>query len=212
MSDNVKNLFQREVENFVVRYQNPGLIDRCLRKSIYLRFEHSLSECKKFGYRTVLDVGSGAGIQAAMLANTGLDVLGVDISDNMVQRAKTLTQMPSFFKNTGKLDFQVANFLEFTSDKKFDLVMALGVFDYTNDPFAYLAHMKKFATKEVIASFPVAGNIFFPQRWFRYKFFKNCDIYGYNQKKLDELAVRCRFSGHRVLDIGRDYLFCGYVK
>jgi predicted TPR repeat methyltransferase len=212
MGDNVKNLFQREVENFVVRYQNPSLIDRLLRKSIYLRFENSLSECKKFGYKTVLDVGSGAGIQAAMLANAGLDVLGVDISDNMVQRAKTLTQMPSFSKNTGKLDFRVANFLEFNTDKKFDLVMALGVFDYTKDARTYLAHMKKFAAREVIASFPVAGNIFFPQRWARYKFLKNCDIYAYSHKKLDALASQCQFSSHRVLNTGRDYLFCGYVK
>lgn len=212
MKDNVKNLFQKEVENFVIRYQKPTIVDKYLRKSIFIRFEDTLCECRKYGYKTVLDVGCGAGIQALMLANEGMDVLGVDISKNMINRAKAISSTIFLNKQAGSLDFKVANFLEYEPDRKFDLVMALGVFDYTKHPFGYLDKMKKLAKKEIIASFPVAGDILFLQRHLRYKFFKHCDIYSYSEKDIKELAFKCSITDYRITKIGRDYLFCGYLK
>jgi hypothetical protein len=105
----------------------------------------------------------------------------------------------------------VANFFEFQSDTTFDLVMALGVLDYVKDAHGYLQKMKKFAQKEVIASFPAAEDMLFLQRRLRYKYLKHCDIYSYSKEHLSDLAARCGFSSYLIKRIGRDYLFLGYL-
>lgn len=212
MTDNVKDLFQREVENFVVRYQNPTLIDRFLRQSIFRRFEETLAECRKHGYKHVLDIGSGAGLQAMMLANAGLNVRGVDISENMVRKAKAIAQTDFLQKDAGVVDFMVSDLMDFNPDRTFDLVMALGVFDYIHDPRTYLSKMKALASREVIASFPSSSDVLFLQRKIRYKYMKKCDIYSYSLKTLEGLAEACGFRDFKVKNIGRDYLFCGYIE
>lgn len=211
MENSVKDLFQREVENFVERYQNPTLIDRHLRKSIFLRFEEALSECRKYGHKEILDVGSGAGLQAMMLANEGINVTGIDISDNMVRRAQAIAQTGFLKKDSGKVDFRVCDLLDAGLEKTYDMVMALGVFDYTAQPLVYLSKMKELARKEVLASFPASADILFPQRWLRYKFLKRCDIYCYSRKKIEGLANACAFSKWDIKKLGRDHLLCGYL-
>ncbi|ESK88092.1 thiol methyltransferase 1 [Moniliophthora roreri MCA 2997] len=65
--------------------------------------------------------GCGAGYDAIYLASVGFDVIGLDISETALEKAKSLT--PSELKN--KVQFQSANFFDL-KDEKFDLI-----YDYT---------------------------------------------------------------------------------
>lgn len=75
------------------------------------------------GARRVLDLGCGTGSHALMFAGWGLDVVGVDPSGAMVERARAKAE------ETGvKAEFLVGGFLEFAKQVQgnFDVVVILG--------------------------------------------------------------------------------------
>ena len=57
-------------------------------------------------------------------------------------------------KVEGACEFREANFLDANFDEKFDVSIAMGVFDYLPDPETFLRKMASVTTSKVIASFP----------------------------------------------------------
>ncbi len=212
MNNNVKELFIKEADKFSERrYYNPSLLDKIFRKSIFGRFKAVLSECSALNYHSVLDVGCGAGIQALQIAAKGLKVLGIDFSDAMIAKAK---QAKSNYQKPIQLDFICADFLEYQFSSTFDIVIALGFFDYVPqaEAYLYLMKMQNLAKKEVMVSFPAEENILSLQRKIRYKFFKKCPVYFYRKKFLTELAEKCVFYKYNIECIHRDYLLKGFTS
>ncbi|MHB1166967.1 MAG: class I SAM-dependent methyltransferase [Carboxydocellales bacterium] len=73
--------------------------------------------------RRVLDLGCGPGNHAVMFASWGLEVVGIDPSGAMVERAKAKTKQAGV-----KAEFLVGDFLNFTElvQGTFDVVVILG--------------------------------------------------------------------------------------
>ncbi len=73
--------------------------------------------------RSLLELGCGTGIHACALATHGLDVLGVDLSEEMLQsaRARAVAQGSS----PGRLSFEYGDVRNFRSAQKFDVVTSL---------------------------------------------------------------------------------------
>ncbi len=70
----------------------------------------------------ILDAGCGAGDYSIILKNKGVDVLGVDVSCNMVEVAK---------KNG--INAQVQDLENLKLNKNFDKVLCVGVLEFVND-------------------------------------------------------------------------------
>ena len=68
--------------------------------------------------RRVLDVGSGTGALARHLAGRALEVIGIDLSPQMVRRARALTDAPN-------VRFEVADAMAWEPTGRFDLVTAV---------------------------------------------------------------------------------------
>jgi 2-polyprenyl-3-methyl-5-hydroxy-6-metoxy-1,4-benzoquinol methylase len=89
------------------------------------KYETLLSMLPKRQYRHVLDIGCGRGAFTRRLAAYGDEVLGIDISLEAVQQARTLS---TDFKN---LEFAQADVLDFQNDgRQFDLIVVADILYY----------------------------------------------------------------------------------
>jgi SAM-dependent methyltransferase len=74
--------------------------------------------------RSILELGSGTGIHAVLLAEAGYKVHGIDISEEMLNQAKSrLAQLPSEVKT--KLEFSYGDICTIALGQKFDVAIAL---------------------------------------------------------------------------------------
>ncbi|HEX8060301.1 MAG TPA: class I SAM-dependent methyltransferase [Cyclobacteriaceae bacterium] len=84
--------------------------------------------------KSLLDIGCGTGIHASMLSNTGLNVHGVDLSNEMLEIAK--------LKTTPSLSFSQGDVRNFRLGKKFDVITSLfHVFSYQTSNEAITSSM-----------------------------------------------------------------------
>jgi len=89
------------------------------------------SEKKEFWQgKSVLDLGCGTGELAVALALLGAKVNGIDFSSSSIKKAKDLAKK---FGVASVTHFFEENILSFASEKKFDVVIALGSLHHTID-------------------------------------------------------------------------------
>ena len=209
MKNGMKNFFQKNTHNFQVRYDRPSWIDKMFRKSIFMRLEETMNECKRLQCKNVLDIGCGYGFQARCLAKNGIDVLGIDLSENMIRVALQASQANS---GGGKLEFKCMDFSELISEKKYDAVMALGLFDYIKDPAGYLIKIKGLISKCAIISFPAREDPLAFQRKMKYSLFRRCPLYFYSRLRLEALMKECSITDYVIKRIARDYILKIYAN
>ena len=186
MTDPVKDYFDLIAEEFDSIYDEKksgfsDLINNLFRGSMFERVEITVKDCINSNISNVLDVGCGSGRISYILAKNGINVTGIDYSESMIQLAKK-----KFAKEEtkGKMEFLCCDFIkEFEFDKKFDVSIALGVFDYTQDPTQVLTRMKESAKKKIIASFPAKYSFQTPLRkiWL-YK--RKCPVFFYTERDI----------------------------
>ncbi len=77
--------------------------------------------------RRVLDAGCGSGVYAERLADQGADVVGVDVSEGMVERARERVPSGAFYQA------DLGEPLDAVEDDSVDLVVCLHVFSHLPD-------------------------------------------------------------------------------
>lgn len=200
-SQQVQSYFHRSAEEFDRLYHQTSYINyyltRLFRKGLFERAEISIQECLRCGAESVLDVGSGSGINAILLAENGVNtVLGIDYAQGMIELAKNKLRA----ELASRVSYKHADFLTWDAmDEKFDCVIALGVFDYIDQPNEFFQKMVKLANKKVMFSAPGKGGIRALQRKIRYRL-KKCPLYFYSYNELEELlGVYCK--PYRIIPI-----------
>jgi ubiquinone/menaquinone biosynthesis C-methylase UbiE len=87
----------------------------------------------------VLDVGCGTGNYTIELAKLGADVIGIDSSEEMLDRARVKAQ-----KADGKASFQVADAMNLPfPDSSFDAVLSNGLLCFLKEPEKALLEMHR---------------------------------------------------------------------
>jgi ubiquinone/menaquinone biosynthesis C-methylase UbiE len=206
-STKVASYFQRRADKFDALYERERTLyyftNRMFRRGLYQRVELTLAALDGLENFTVLDVGSGSGRNSALFIEAGARrVLGIDVSPRMVELANQYVQS----KDVKSCEFMVADFLQLDLGEKFDVAIALGVFDYTAEPEVWLRRMMSFSKNRVIVSFPGTSLLRSPFRKFRYAL-RNCPVYFYTRQQLEELARTC---GLRTFEIA-DYASSGML-
>jgi 2-polyprenyl-3-methyl-5-hydroxy-6-metoxy-1,4-benzoquinol methylase len=181
-------------------------LNRTFRRDIYERFRLSLEHVGKYGLRTVLDVGCGPGRYEIGLAQIGVQkVVGIDVSPGMIQLAQQLCRKSGV--TASSVEFLRQEFMNFQNRDGFDVVLAMGLFDYVPDAIPMLQRMRSFAKHSVIASFPSISWYRTPIRKMRY-LAKGCPVYFYRRTVIDALAEAAGFARHEITKIegaGQDY-------
>lgn len=191
----VESYFQKWADRFDSLYDETRWLhrlDRVLRRGLYERVELMLGELKGLGSNfSVLDVGCGSGRVAVLLADAGARrVVGIDVAPRMLELARELSRARGV---EARCEFIEADFMSWPVKERFDVVVALGVFDYLAEPQPFLRRMIDCASRKVIASFPRASLIRAPLRKFRYAL-RNCPVYFTTEDRLTEL---CHGAGLR---------------
>jgi ubiquinone/menaquinone biosynthesis C-methylase UbiE len=214
MSDieKVKDYFIRSAVTFDSLYSEDKLsplmsfINRRFRRDIYDRFVLAMDHVRQYKLQTALDVGCGSGRYALALSQAGMKrVVGADVSPKMIELAREMTSRAE--RADEIFSFVCGDFMELSTEEKFDIVLAMGFFDYIKDPVPVLKKMKTLANHSVIATFPSISIYRTPLRKIRYHF-KRCPVYFYTSDDIRSLATEAGFRKHEIIKIpgsGMDY-------
>lgn len=205
----VRDYFNREARRFDAIYvSEKPIIQRAvdsLRKVVVERFRLVCSLAPLPGAWTALDVGCGSGRYSIAFARAGAaNVVGVDVAASMTELALEEAKRAGV---TDRCSFVTAPFLDFHSDQKFDVVVAMGYFDYLSDPAGHLRRMLDLCRGRVFMSVPKRWEIRVPIRKLRFAFEKGF-VRFYSRGELDQLMADTGVSSDRwsVIDLGRDWV------
>jgi SAM-dependent methyltransferase len=215
----VRDYFSRSAVSFDSLYaekeMNPAWrwVNQRFRRDIYDRFLRTIEHVRNNDIKSVLDVGCGPGRYAVAFHEHGVQrITGIDIAPDMIDL---------FRRHTNPLagdgsDFEAVctDFMQYDPPESFDLVVAMGFFDYIEDAGPVLAKMKRLATHSVIASFPSISLYRTPIRKVRYAL-KRCPVYFYDRDRISELAHAAGFDEFAIDKIpgaGMDYVVTFSVR
>ena len=166
---------------FANYYKKPSLFDKLLRKAVYTRTAVTLKVIKECGKCTVLDIGSGPGVNSVTwLKNSeATQLLGIDFAENMNEYARKNAE------NEGvgaRCRFVEGDFLTYQFHDKYDVAAAMGVADYVKEMGVFLKKMDAVTNKAFVVSWPLNG-LRMALRRYRY----TCPVYHYNEADVRRL-------------------------
>lgn len=186
-------------------------INRWLRKAIYERFAITFERSEPLTGKTVLDIGCGSGRYAVEFAKRGaVRIVGVDYAKGMLELAR------AYAKENGVADrceFREGDFTTATLDEKFDVAIAIGVFDYQDKPVEFLRRMVERSQGKVIASFPGRSWIRMPLRKFRY-WWDDCPVLFYREEEVRDIAAKAGLTKVEIVKIetsGTGFMLIGTI-
>jgi SAM-dependent methyltransferase len=125
-------------------------------------------------------------------------VVGVDFSGNMLELAREEAERHQV---ADKCEFIQADFLEIQLEDKFDISIAMGVFDYVPDQVAFLRKMVELTTGKVIVAFPGHSLLREPARRLRYRLAGKGEIYLYGQDDVERIATEAGLRAKEIIRI-----------
>ena len=177
--------------------------DRMFRTAMRLRFNLVDEAIKNLeADRSVLDAGCGGGVYLHCIAAAEpkkIQYTGFDFAETMVSLAKLRAERLGIESQT---KISVDSIESFESQKTYDLVIAMGFFDYMKNPAEVLEKLCDLSNSRVIFSIPKAEHWLSLQRKIRYRL-RECDLYLYSSNQLKELIDPYRA---KVIDCGRDWV------
>lgn len=211
----VKNYFEDIAREFDNIYDNEGtaitkITNRLFRKSLYERMPITLEECGDIKNKTIIDIGCGSGRLCYLLAKDGATkVVGVDYSQQMIEIAKDFVMKKGL---QDKIEFKCVDFLsKFETEIKFDVSIALGVFDYLKNPKEFLLKMKSITNGKIIVSYPAKYAFQAPIRriWL---YSRKCPVFFYTESQIQKIYEEIGFKEIKIIKTPLNSLIpTGYV-
>ncbi len=166
-------------------------LDRWLRRDIYQRYEWVMKEAGPADLTgmKVCDIGCGSGRFVASLAKRGAQVTGVDFAPEMLKLGAELCAKEGV---TARTKFVLSDVLDWKTDEKFDLVIAIGFWDYVADPLPRLKVIRSLTTKTFLSAWPRAGTMRASIRKVRLKA-DGCPVYFFTQEQVDDYLKQANF-------------------
>jgi ubiquinone/menaquinone biosynthesis C-methylase UbiE len=171
-------------------------LQRLLRPGLFYRAEAAVELASEFEAPRILDIGCGsARVGEQLLDASGGTYVGVDFSGPMLELAE---QRMSRFGPKAKL--VTGDFLEAELEGNFDLIVALGLFDYLDRPELFTRRMFELCSEKgaAIASFPRWTAVKGPIRKVRYEWINKCPIFNYTRDGLEDLFSESGFERRQI--------------
>lgn len=171
-------------------------MQKLVRPNLFYRRSIAAGEVARHGKPRVLDVGCGSGRVAEELLRAGAgSYVGVDFSEPMLDLARARLE-----RYGGKVCLLSGDFYTASLAGPFDVAVAVGFFDYIEDPVPFVQKIAALTTGSVVASFPVWNWLKGPIRKVRYEWVNRCPIFNFTERELDFLF---RGVGFRTVRIDR---------
>ncbi|MGH9464515.1 MAG: class I SAM-dependent DNA methyltransferase [Thermoanaerobaculia bacterium] len=175
------------------------LVDRTWRRTMFRRFREVLRRTADPAVRSVLDVGCGPGRYLVEFAGQGKQVVGLDISAEMLEVARA--RLAAAGREGVALVH--ASYLDYRSPEPVDVAVLMGFMDYVEDARPILAKLAREARRAYV-SFPKREGFLAWQRAVRYRR-RDCPLYLYSGDEVRRLLDGAGWQGrYEILDLGRD--------
>ena len=194
-TERVRDHFEEQAGTFDALYNEDRLVQRTLRPGLHRRREVAIEVVRSYSEPAVLDVGCGSGRVGEGALEAGASrYVGVDFSEPMLELARSrLTRFGS------RAALVHGDFLEAPLEGPFDVILALGLFDYVAEPHVFTRRMYELCSGEVVASFPKWTWLKGPIRKLRYEVVNDCPIFNYTERELRLMFGASGFSRVDVL-------------
>ncbi len=180
------------------------LVNRLLRQGLYQRYQLTFQHCGDLSGAVVLDIGCGTGRYSIECAKRGASkVVGIDFAPQMIEFSKKIAAELGLGKSC---EFICDDFLEHSFKNSFDVILALGVFDYIRDAEALLEKVASLHPRIFVASFPRFTTVWGIQRFIRYTLIKRCPIYYYSREQLQKLYSTTFFPQYQIIPCGQGFV------
>lgn len=164
-------------------------LDRWLRRDIYQRFEWVMRQAGDVRGMKVCDIGCGSGRFVTSLAKRGAQVTGVDFAPEMLRLAGQLAEQQGV---ADRCQFVLNDVLDWKTDQQFDLVIAIGFWDYVADPLPRLEVIRKLTKTTILSAWPRAGTLRMAIRKLRLKA-DGCPVYFWHLPEVEDYLRRAGF-------------------
>jgi 2-polyprenyl-3-methyl-5-hydroxy-6-metoxy-1,4-benzoquinol methylase len=174
-------------------------LDRVFRGDMYGRFHFAVEQSHPIAGRTVLDLGCGSGRYSVAFAEAGASrVLAIDIAPQMLDLARALAARHGV---ADRCDFRNTDVLGLEVDSGFDVVLAIGLFDYICDPALVLRRIRELTTGRAILSFPRLMTWRVVPRKVRLAL-RGCEVYFYSRAAILRHVTDAGFDVSEIRRIG----------
>ena len=179
------------------------LINNLLRKGLYERHRLTFEHCGDLSGATVLDIGCGTGRYSIECVKRGASrVVGIDFAPSMVEFSRKIAQQMGV---SDKCEFICDDFLTYPFEESFDVVLALGFFDYIKNPEPVFRKVAQLKPSKFLASFPRFTPIWGAQRMIRYYWIRKCPVYNYTMKRLERLYQDTPFQNYQIISCEKGF-------
>lgn len=180
-------------------------VDSKVRGIVVERLRLTRALVPRTGPWNVLDVGCGSGrFDIALVQDGASRAVGIDFAPRMIELAREEARRACL---EDRCDFQVAEFLAFEAREKYNVVLAMGYFDYIADPLPHLKKMVEVCGERLLASFPKRWEWRVPVRRMRFAL-SGSYVRFYDRNDVSRLILGSGLRPEQsyVLDFGRDYI------
>jgi SAM-dependent methyltransferase len=177
-------------------------LDGWLRRDMFERFDWVMGLAGDVGNTRICDIGCGSGRFVAELAKRGANrVVGVDVAPEMLRLASQLVAASGV---AARCQFVLADVEHWMTQERFDLVIAIGFWDYIQDPRSRLAKIRRLSERQFLSAWPRAETWRAPLRKARLTAL-DCPVYFYRREAVCQLLEGAGFTISSISEIGQLY-------
>ena len=197
----VLSRFRAKAQAFDDLYADERPLVKLLRPGLFRRRELAVEAVRSFQAPRVLDVGCGSGRIGEFVLEAGAaGYIGIDFSEPMIDMSRA--RLARF---ADRAELILNDFLDASIEGTFDVVLALGLFDYLPEPHRYSRRMFELCAPGgcVVGSFPTWSWVKGPVRKVRYEVIGDCPIFNYSRRELELMFGASGFERVEIASPGR---------
>jgi SAM-dependent methyltransferase len=197
----VRNRFRAKAQQFDDLYEDERLLVRLLRPGLFRRRQLAVDTVRTYEAPRVLDVGCGSGRIGEFVLEAGTShYVGIDFSEPMISLAQARLE-----RFADRVELVTDDFLTAPISGSFEVVLALGLFDYLPDAAPFVTRMFELCAPGgcIVGSFPSWSLVKGPVRKIRYEWIGDCPIFNYDAGQLRAVLSAAGFEEIKLLAPGR---------
>jgi len=197
----VRKRFRSKAQQFDDLYEDERPLVRLLRPGLFRRRALAVDTIRSYEAPRVLDVGCGSGRIGELVLEAGASrYVGVDFSEPMIELARK--RLHGFGERVALI---TDDFLTASIEGRFDVALALGLFDYLSNPSDFMRRMFDLCAPggAMVGSFPAWSLVKGPVRKVRYEWIGDCPIFNYDRSGLERMLGEAGFERVEVQSPGR---------
>jgi 2-polyprenyl-3-methyl-5-hydroxy-6-metoxy-1,4-benzoquinol methylase len=172
-------------------------LDRWLRRDIYQRFDWVMREAGDARGMNICDIGCGSGRFVVSLAKRGAQVTGIDFAPEMLRLGAQLAEKEGV---ANRCKYELSDIIDWKTEEKFDMVIAIGFWDYVADPLPRLKVIRSLTKTTFLSAWPRANTLRASIRTVRLKV-AGCPVYFFTLPQVEDYLRRAGFrvESHEIL-------------